>query len=244
MTLTHACAHMWHAGVGKTSLVLRHVGNTFTASVSPTIGASFFSFSMWDHTNNFYNASHSLRSPLSRMLRECKIKLQLWDTAGQERWAISFVRNNWAVKTTSFCQWFDFDELACRVCWFCISSFPLCLLFYYFYTFRFRSMAPMYYRRANAAMIVYDVTRESTFEEAKEWVKGQSWESRHEVETEEFFGRSVVVLFAMTAVIPYGQPDTLINSIQPTHIRAHTHTHTLKCTLFPLQNWRAKLTRN
>ncbi len=34
-------------------------------------------------------------------------------------------------------------------------------------------MAPMYYRRANAAIIVYDVTRESTFEEAKEWVKGQ-----------------------------------------------------------------------
>lgn len=34
-------------------------------------------------------------------------------------------------------------------------------------------MAPMYYRRANAAMIVYDVTRESTFEEAKNWVKGQ-----------------------------------------------------------------------
>lgn len=87
-------------GVGKTSLVLRHVGNTFTASVSPTIGASFFTFSM--------------------TLREFKIKLQLWDTAGQER---------------------------------------------------FRSMAPMYYRRANAAMIVYDVTRESTFEEAKEWVK-------------------------------------------------------------------------
>lgn len=37
---------------------------------------------------------------------------------------------------------------------------------------RFRSMAPMYYRRANAAMIVYDVTRENTFEEAREWIKG------------------------------------------------------------------------
>lgn len=87
-------------GVGKTSLVLRHVGNTFTSYVSPTIGASFFTFSM--------------------TLRGYKIKLQLWDTAGQER---------------------------------------------------FRSMAPMYYRRANAAMIVYDVTRESTFEEAREWIK-------------------------------------------------------------------------
>lgn len=87
-------------GVGKTSLVLRHVGNTFSRSVSPTIGASFFTFSM---TVNGY-----------------RIKLQLWDTAGQER---------------------------------------------------FRSMAPMYYRRANAAMIVYDITREKSFDEAQEWVK-------------------------------------------------------------------------
>ena len=34
-------------------------------------------------------------------------------------------------------------------------------------------MAPMYYRRANAALIVYDITREQSFDEAKEWVKGQ-----------------------------------------------------------------------
>ena len=32
--------------------------------------------------------------------------------------------------------------------------------------------APMYYRRANAALIVFDITREKSFDEAKEWVKG------------------------------------------------------------------------
>ena len=30
----------------------------------------------------------------------------------------------------------------------------------------------MYYRRANAALIVYDITREKSFDEAKDWVKG------------------------------------------------------------------------
>ena len=30
----------------------------------------------------------------------------------------------------------------------------------------------MYYRRANAAMIVYDITRDKSFQEAQEWVKG------------------------------------------------------------------------
>ena len=38
---------------------------------------------------------------------------------------------------------------------------------------RFRSMAPMYYRRANAALIVYDITRGKSFDEAKEWVRGE-----------------------------------------------------------------------
>lgn len=31
----------------------------------------------------------------------------------------------------------------------------------------------MYYRKANAAMIVYDITNEKTFDEAKLWVKGR-----------------------------------------------------------------------
>ena len=36
---------------------------------------------------------------------------------------------------------------------------------------RFHSIAPMYYRGAQAAIVVYDITKEDTFERAKTWVK-------------------------------------------------------------------------
>lgn len=36
---------------------------------------------------------------------------------------------------------------------------------------RFRSMAPMYYRNSNAAMLVFDLTQYSTFAAIKGWVK-------------------------------------------------------------------------
>lgn len=36
---------------------------------------------------------------------------------------------------------------------------------------RFRSMAPMYYRGANAALLVFDLTNNSTFEDVQAWVQ-------------------------------------------------------------------------
>ncbi|KAK9762037.1 hypothetical protein K7432_012601 [Basidiobolus ranarum] len=36
---------------------------------------------------------------------------------------------------------------------------------------RFRSMAPMYYRGANAAIIVYDITSRKSFDEIETWVQ-------------------------------------------------------------------------
>jgi small GTP-binding protein len=36
---------------------------------------------------------------------------------------------------------------------------------------RFHSLAPMYYRNAQAAVVVYDVTKSSSLEKAKSWVK-------------------------------------------------------------------------
>jgi len=36
---------------------------------------------------------------------------------------------------------------------------------------RFRAMAPMYYRKANAAILVYDVTKRSSFNDMKSWIE-------------------------------------------------------------------------
>lgn len=36
---------------------------------------------------------------------------------------------------------------------------------------RFHSLAPMYYRNAQASAVIYDVTKASSFEKAKSWVK-------------------------------------------------------------------------
>ena len=36
---------------------------------------------------------------------------------------------------------------------------------------RFKSLAPMYYRNASCAVVVFDLTSESSFSRAKEWVK-------------------------------------------------------------------------
>lgn len=36
---------------------------------------------------------------------------------------------------------------------------------------RFKAMAPMYYRNANAALLVFDVTSHSSFDEVKSWIQ-------------------------------------------------------------------------
>ena len=40
-----------------------------------------------------------------------------------------------------------------------------------FFKFRYHSLAPMYYRGAQAAIVVYDITNADTFSRAKVWVK-------------------------------------------------------------------------
>eukprot|EP00697_Spironema_sp_BW2_P007141 gnl/Spiro4/21353_TR10431_c0_g1_i1.p2 gnl/Spiro4/21353_TR10431_c0_g1~~gnl/Spiro4/21353_TR10431_c0_g1_i1.p2 ORF type:complete len:215 (+),score=50.34 gnl/Spiro4/21353_TR10431_c0_g1_i1:48-647(+) len=88
------------AGVGKSSLVLRFVTNSFRQYAESTIGASFMSKTL--------------------VVDDTAIKYQIWDTAGQEK---------------------------------------------------YHSLAPMYYRGAAAAIVVYDTTKRESFNTLKTWVK-------------------------------------------------------------------------
>ncbi|CDI76362.1 Ras family domain-containing protein, putative [Eimeria acervulina] len=88
------------ASVGKSSLVIRFVKNTFSNAMETTIGAAFFA-----HTIEVDGKA---------------VKFEVWDTAGQER---------------------------------------------------FSSLAPMYYRGAAAAVVVYDQTNGLSFERAQMWVQ-------------------------------------------------------------------------
>lgn len=47
----------------------------------------------------------------------------------------------------------------------------LILFFKIFLYFRYHSLAPMYYRGAQAAIVVYDIQNQDSFARAKTWVK-------------------------------------------------------------------------
>lgn len=89
------------SAVGKSSMVLRYVKNSFDPYKDSTIGAAFLTQT---ETINPTTA----------------VKFEIWDTAGQER---------------------------------------------------YRSLAPMYYRNAPGAVVVYDITQAASFDKAKQWVK-------------------------------------------------------------------------
>lgn len=79
---TSYCAR---SGVGKTSLVLRYIGKLFSNTVSPTIGASFFTFKLYEYIRCAHTPWVLWVLLIVRTVENHRVKLQLWDTAGQER---------------------------------------------------------------------------------------------------------------------------------------------------------------
>mmetsp|Transcript_8150 Transcript_8150/g.24024 ORF Transcript_8150/g.24024 Transcript_8150/m.24024 type:complete len:213 (+) Transcript_8150:112-750(+) len=86
--------------VGKTSLLIRFVHNTFDERTSPTVQASYFDKRL--------------------TIGDATVKLAIWDTAGQER---------------------------------------------------FHALGPIYYRDADAALLVFDLADVDSFEKVKSWVR-------------------------------------------------------------------------
>ncbi|XP_010921080.1 uncharacterized protein [Elaeis guineensis] len=86
--------------VGKTSLVLRYVNNSFSEKQQATVQASYLTKRL--------------------VIEGVPITLSIWDTAGQER---------------------------------------------------FHALGPIYYRDADAALLVYDITDNDTFVRVRKWVK-------------------------------------------------------------------------
>jgi len=98
--------------------------------------------------------------------RNCKVVF-LGDTSvGKSCLAVRFVRNDF----------FEFQEPTIGAAFLAkkITLNDTCYKFEIWDTAgqeRYRSLAPMYYRGAKAAVVVYDITSEDTFKGAKSWIK-------------------------------------------------------------------------
>lgn len=86
------------------------------------------------------------------------VKFEIWDTAGQERYwnpsppALAPKSSNYLIVRC---------VLLCNLC-------------------RYHSLAPMYYRGAQAAIVVYDIQNSDSFARAKTWVKELQRQVRRE----------------------------------------------------------------
>jgi Ras-related protein Rab-22 len=166
-------------GVGKSSLVLRFVTNNFKPYSESTIGCVHcaraggvrdrFDWAMSTASCHIQSTSHRNRASfMSKMLLvdETPMKFQIWDTAGQEK-----VRKRSGLDCIS--------SVACAARGLVADTtnatlqpptpsphpppFPP-------QNKQYHSLAPMYYKGAAAAIVVYDITRPESFGTLQKWV--------------------------------------------------------------------------
>jgi len=160
------------SAVGKSSLVLRFVKGQFQDFHQSTIGAAFLTQSV--------------------CVNDTTVKFEVWDTAGQEntnyrsffltnRKTVFFLKNafffifmglleNIHPHSIYFYTKFPFS-LFVFFGFFCVFHMKLSIIREHMTLSRYHSLAPMYYRGAQAAIVVFDITVPESFSRAQYWVK-------------------------------------------------------------------------
>ncbi|KAL6876406.1 hypothetical protein ACP4OV_012978 [Aristida adscensionis] len=140
------------SGVGKSNLLSRFTRNEFSLESKSTIGVEF--------------ATRSLQ------VDGKVVKAQIWDTAGQERFCVVWTSNGMLRQVQELgCAFWEFRNLDDTVG----ASLRTAGAFYSRNIIddwsEYRAITSAYYRGAVGALLVYDVTRHSTFENVERWLK-------------------------------------------------------------------------
>ncbi|PKU60544.1 Ras-related protein RIC2 [Dendrobium catenatum] len=140
------------SGVGKSNLLSRFTRNEFSLESKSTIGVEFATRSV--------NVDSKV------------IKAQIWDTAGQERSRCSVRFRICFFKYVESVM----DLLALNLVMSLLSKnflivTTLKLPQFHITSCRYRAITSAYYRGAVGVLLVYDVTRHATFENAERWLR-------------------------------------------------------------------------
>ena len=109
------------------------------------------------------------------------MKFEIWDTAGQERYIFGTV-NMFGITNMSLTSQHSSRNVGRRflIVYYAYLIHLLCKHMLFFLpqsrncqlvNFRYAALAPLYYRGAAAAIVVYDITSPESFSKAQYWVK-------------------------------------------------------------------------
>nr|GEU77774.1 Ras-related protein RHN1 isoform X1 [Tanacetum cinerariifolium] len=150
-------------GTGKTSMVFRFIKGQFYDYQESTIGASF--------------------STEVVSIDKTTVKFDIWDTVtGKVQWVTTVVFGDMGTGKTSMVlrfikgQFYDYQESTIGASFSTeVASIGKTTVKFDIWDTagqeRYHSLAPMYYRGAAAAVVVYDITKMVSFERTKKWIE-------------------------------------------------------------------------
>jgi len=152
------------SGVGKTSVVLRYVQGVYSLDQPSTIGASFMTKRMCVVSHTPTSLPHHSRSTIQPTSNQKTKKIQVFGRLESQAADLGHGGSR-TVRLVLPASLFalPFADLSSSGC------------------HSFRSMTPMYYRGASAAILVYDITSVESFECVKDWVNELRTQVQHDI---------------------------------------------------------------